>query len=178
LSWNTRWPNDVSCANARSSDNNSVAAAITPENRIWALASALCSIVAVGSSFTSDPPMSSGITAVSTLATLRFFLDSSCRRRRPRDPHLAPRASNDSRSLPAKPGCINSSTKRTGIGDMVRPCIGAGRDSSACRLVGRSHSPCRSLKATLLALSRSKRPLSCWRMFAAAVQHGRLSKLV
>jgi hypothetical protein len=29
---------------------------------------------------------------------------------------------------------------------MVRPCIGAGRDSSACRLVGRSHSPCCSLK--------------------------------
>jgi hypothetical protein len=39
---------------------------------------------------------------------------------------------------------------------MVRPCIGAGRDSSACCLVGRSHSPCRSLKATFLALSRSR----------------------
>src|SRR6266852_7215940 len=42
---------------------------------------------------------------------------------------------------------------RARISDMVRPCIGAGRDSSACRLVGRSHSPCRSIKATLFALS-------------------------
>src|SRR5262249_46506805 len=49
-----------------------------------------------------------------------------------------------------------SSAEGARIGDMVRPCIGAGRDSSACRLVGRSHSPCRSIKVTLFALSSVK----------------------
>jgi hypothetical protein len=36
---------------------------------------------------------------------------------------------------------IELSVEAVLIDDMVRPLVGVGRDSSACRLVGRSHSP-------------------------------------
>jgi hypothetical protein len=67
----------------------------------------------------------------------------------------------EGRAIPSavKTKQVNFSAEMDWIDDMVRPCIRAGRDSSACRLVGRPHSPWQKYNAICASMSSARRNL-------------------